>query len=343
MRCNTTLTQYYNTITSLCASCSSPCYTCASTSMTCTSCLIVSGATPSFLFNNTCVSACPNGLFADAISATCRKCDPKCFTCNNILNCSSCQKSYYLLSFYSADNVRCVSECPQGFYVSVSNNTCNLCFKDCQSCYGASEFQCLSCYPNFKMDDSRCVYFCDIQKFVDDEGYCDWCHPSCLRCSGPTDRDCLNCAAGLYYYMSSCYYGLCPAATFVADPELKICQDCQFGCRFCYSPNFCYACIYPYYLYRGWCYPSCPGNTISQLVNELVNQVQSTDGVCSDCLGGYSSRCLECDGSSCLTCNYPYYLYLNSTAMTQVNNLLVKEYCVSGCPAGTYLLLNSNP
>ncbi|KAL4463428.1 hypothetical protein ABPG72_003124 [Tetrahymena utriculariae] len=91
--------------------------------------------------NNQCVSCNSNGFFIKGIN--CLKCDSSCLTCQetNSTDCLSCSKGQYLL----VSNSTCTSSCntKNGYYIS--DNICIQCHKNCRSCDGELESNCLSC------------------------------------------------------------------------------------------------------------------------------------------------------------------------------------------------------
>jgi proprotein convertase subtilisin/kexin type 5 len=194
--------QFYNATSNQCLSCAANCRTCYGLSTSCTSCLLSSPQT--YLSNNSCLATCPAGFFTHQYSLTCRPCSPQCATCyGSAVSCMTCQANLYLLAFYNPMSPICVALCPLGFWTNFT--TCQLCSPNCKSCNGPSQYQCLSCYPNFYLDDWQCVYFCSPMKYADNIGYCDWCDPSCMECYGPTKYDCVSCGSNLYFYGNRCY------------------------------------------------------------------------------------------------------------------------------------------
>lgn len=150
--------------------CSSLCRSCAGSSVACTSCPI-NPTNQTYLFNSTCTVGCPSGFFMHLASRTCRRCDPRCSSCTEITNCLTCTHDFYLLDFYDPRHASCVPECPVGFWVN--GTTCQRCYKDCKKCYGPSEYQCLECYPNFFIEEGKCVYQCDAMMYRDrGTGHC---------------------------------------------------------------------------------------------------------------------------------------------------------------------------
>lgn len=159
---------FSNNAAGVCQSCISPCRTCLQSATICTSCDPTSNLL--MLHQSTCVLACPNGYFSHSESKSCRKCNPKCSSCSNLRNCQTCIDGYSLLNFYNPNQAECVAECPIGFWSDLQK--CQSCFKDCKSCWGPSEYQCLSCYPNFALDEFKCVWQCAPGKYRSASGYC---------------------------------------------------------------------------------------------------------------------------------------------------------------------------
>lgn len=160
----TQFNQFYDITTNSCLSCSSNCRNCFNTPTFCISCPI-STPVQTYLYSGSCLNNCPNGYFAHKYSLTCRLCNPRCASCTNFDNCLTCKPNFYILSFYSPQNAQCIAECPLGFWTNIT--ICQRCFPDCKSCYGPSEYQCLSCYPKFYLDDYKCVYSCSPMKYKD--------------------------------------------------------------------------------------------------------------------------------------------------------------------------------
>lgn len=80
---------FYN-LSNTCESCQSPCYGCTGSATFCTSCVNSTYK----LFNNSCLTGCPNGYYADS-SNVCQSCSGNCLTCSvTASNCTSCTNSY---------------------------------------------------------------------------------------------------------------------------------------------------------------------------------------------------------------------------------------------------------
>ena len=96
--------------------CVMPCRTCISNSEPdqCTSCHTTETDGYEFLpylQGNTCVSECPDGMYADKYG-TCQACFFKCATCSDVDVCTTCIDDDYTKLY----NGNCLSECPDGTY-----------------------------------------------------------------------------------------------------------------------------------------------------------------------------------------------------------------------------------
>ena len=78
--------------------------------------------------------------------------------------CATClEKEIY----YFPEENKCYSTCPIGYFKNELINQCSKCHKDCYTCYGYKETECLSCaglkylYHNVLNNESRCVDICE--------------------------------------------------------------------------------------------------------------------------------------------------------------------------------------
>ncbi|KAL4464823.1 hypothetical protein ABPG74_011384 [Tetrahymena malaccensis] len=213
-----------------CLPCDKSCSTCnGGTNLNCISCSL-----PSVLYNNQCIQNCPNPLYkdedlkqcvmdcsakypnkyADTTSSICKYCHKYCNKCTGPSNtqCQKCKSSYFKY------NNSCIEQCQQGTYLetkksSENEDDCKKCSTDCQTCYGPSSQNCLTCnlslYSLKKIDLLLCLSDCPDQ-YVKDvqnkscqtcpsstyffQGQCKQCHYTCNYCSGPFENQCLTCA-----------------------------------------------------------------------------------------------------------------------------------------------------
>ena len=174
-----------------CLSCDSNCFSCQNTTYNCTSCkfgfvlknnICISSLCPvncllcsisnlsvciqcptyQFLYNNTCLSDCPNKTYPLILSSSanksqiqnniCLDCvDPHCQTCGSETSCLTCQPPYIL------NQNKCDINCPIGAYYNSILTGCNNCNYNCSSCYGPGNDNCLTCIDGFYLKGTVCL------------------------------------------------------------------------------------------------------------------------------------------------------------------------------------------
>ena len=85
------------------------------------------------------MAECGHGFYDD--KGRCKRCMFKCLTCLGKPDvCSGCVPPYFL------EFTDCVRECPIGKFGNTKTRKCELCDKQCQTCYnGEKNYQCKSC------------------------------------------------------------------------------------------------------------------------------------------------------------------------------------------------------
>jgi len=125
-----------------CTKCDSPCRTCQITSTTCLSCVQASVTNKYLSLNNTCLSLCPDGYYADA-GNICLACTSPCSTCQlDSISCLSCSSP----RFFNSLTKTCVTSanCPFGTYADSTTSKCLACGLSCSGCTVQST-NCLAC------------------------------------------------------------------------------------------------------------------------------------------------------------------------------------------------------
>ena len=246
---------------STCSLCSSKCKTCNGTSTYCLSC-----QTPSYLFNNDCITQCPSGFYPRSLDNTCQLCDSSCITCNNAgsNNCLSCIDGYYYsptpagsclrcnltcnTCVTSANNCTsckngsylffgsCSSNCPNGYFLQLSNNACQKCDSSCLTCFSSSPNSCFSCPNGFFLTGNNCS--------------------ACLGCATceMTTNNCLTCNGSTYLNNNQCIK-TCPDGKWARTND-NTCQICNPSCKTCISPgksNSCSSCVDGSFLANSTC------------------------------------------------------------------------------------------
>ena len=310
---NCPIQTYTNFTNGSCEKCDETCLGCSGNgSLSCISC---DSSMNLYLFQSSCVNACPTGYFPNINTASCIKCDTTCLTCTGTLNnqCTSCDlnKGLFLYS-----NI-CYNGCPPRTFsnLAVYGNKCQNCDLTCQTCLGPNNNDCQSCisnYPYYYLNNRTCFTACPINTFLNDSvNQCQLCVPSCLTCNGSSSNNCLSCMSGLYLFNQSCI-DQCPF-NYYNTISNNDCQICDKTCNTCYGPlpNNCKSCFKGYNLsIFNECKTCQPGFYYS-----------STQSLCVEC----DSSCETCEGpltNQCLTCSIQFYIYDGS--------------CVSECPQSSF-------
>ena len=92
-----------------------------------------------------CIDKCLDGYYEK--DKYCKNCNSNCKTCNNSINCTSCNDKMFLIN----DTQKCLNECDISYYKNDSERKCYKCNTNCKSCSRGSENDnnyCLSCNEN---------------------------------------------------------------------------------------------------------------------------------------------------------------------------------------------------
>ncbi|KAL4508013.1 hypothetical protein ABPG72_021386 [Tetrahymena utriculariae] len=246
-----------------------------------------------------CVSTCPDPYFSEENNPDCilscsksnqfpnqitRKCEDCNIACKECFGPdeSSCKKCSINYLFLEKKNM-CSKKCPPRYFENYVNFTCDPCDKSCQTCYGGSSDQCISCYEPFFLFQNYCTDSCpqnlykdlEILKCVEDctqnksnrfanqlTKNCQFCHSACQKCIGSSNKECTKCSSSHLLLGTSCL-DTCPKGYYALykDPNLKNsvniqvtddCLKCHKNCEDCYGPSEseCRVCskgLYTYY------------------------------------------------------------------------------------------------
>lgn len=134
-----------------------------------------------------CVSACPDGFYADDFAGRCQVClaNLYCATCevvNASVLCKTCKYGYFLQA-----NRACQTSCSPTFYKNRWNNTCDPCNPACKDCSGPADSACLNCIsPKYFLSNftgGYCLPACPSIGYVTFlSTTCLACHQTCLTC-----------------------------------------------------------------------------------------------------------------------------------------------------------------
>jgi len=355
-----TARKYPNNDTFTCASCHSTCYTCTNgTANDCTSC-----QSPLFLYNNTCVTTCPDQFYGNTTTRKCEPCtNPDCLKCPTSPSvCDACIPNNG--TWLSLND--CVPTCPISLKYP-DNNTfvCESCHETCATCTDKGSNNCTSCSAPLFLYDNTCISICPDTFYGDPTTRtCETCtNPYCQKCPNGINK-CEQCIPnqGHYLHMSDCITD-CPVIKYFTNYTNFSCDACHSTCYTCTgkSSSECTSCISPRYLYNNKCQTSCPDKFHPDVIDRACipcldpncKTCDADQNICEACLASsnkylfqgvciptchvgyfhnYTARTCDMCHPTCHTCN------LTSTNCTSCNGTLYlyQNQCLSVCPAGYF-------
>lgn len=106
--------------------------------------------------NNSCLSVCPDGFYANSLNQQCTQCHSGCAFCSGagIQACTKCKNDTTVIPiqpYYKyVDYTICNITCPDGYYEKLLTLTCELCHSSCSLCDTGAE-DCQKCKNNSGM------------------------------------------------------------------------------------------------------------------------------------------------------------------------------------------------
>ncbi|KAL4456965.1 hypothetical protein ABPG74_014603 [Tetrahymena malaccensis] len=265
-------------------------------------------------------------LDVDACHSSCATCSGDTFD-----TCLTCVINASLI------NSSCV--CNPGYYPQYQQAPCltspclicQLCYKDCSTCYGPGQNQCLSCKntnsPLLFLQNFTCISgsSCNPGTYPDTSALqCLPCNQSCATCIGSSDLLCTSCSSQRYLNpinvgdtFGKCV-STCPPAKVLVGSQCVPCADTD--CIQCQNSaaNTCQLCTTDttknYLLFTNICVSDRPSD--SYYIDSAKRQIFPCISPCS--------TCSQYQGSVCLTCVTGYSLSLST--------------CVTKCPDSQYSL-----
>ncbi|ELP94370.1 hypothetical protein EIN_401330 [Entamoeba invadens IP1] len=282
---------------SVCSSCDSTCGSCDRTNGNCTTCnsgyILTDGkCTPcragTYPSGDMCVE-CPTNYYSSSGSASCRKCDTTCVTCNSTNGyCTSCQIGY-------ATNNKVCTMCAVGYYEH--NNACKQCENGTHSSTGGST-ACTPCQGGYYslIGYSECVHCADASVLAVKGG----------QYANAATNGCKLCAAGTYSEHNATSCTSCGDDTYSKEGATR-CKACLSVCNTCdKTTGECLTCYSGYQLNASQSCEICQRGTHSYGTKcddceEMKYQSEEGQSVCLAC----STNCYI-DGS-CTLCHDGYY------------------------------------
>lgn len=240
--------------------------------------------------------------------------------------------------------------CKPGTFWSHMDDKCTKCHPRCETCYGPTEDDCMSCKPDAYEEVKTCKGLsckcaatykinkytqecvseseCASGTFISFKNECEPCHETCDTCDGPEEEDCLTCVGNL----AETPEGACVCSS--TDPyqffDGTDCANCHESCKKCNGPeaNDCLSCGPNSVLEVG-------KDSESGVCKCVANFEKNEDGECviafnvvTTCPVG-CTHCLEYDYYSCLGC-------VDGARFTpdRLQDEMVLGYCE--CRSGTF-------
>ena len=324
--------------------------------------------------NNTCLSGCPKGWFANGVASTCDQCYTatsttsalgSCATCNgaNSNNCLTCHKNYFLYSPTST----CLLTCPVGYFQYPRTRSCKQCFqavasspdyeRTCATCTAELSNKCLSCLSGEYLmpTNSTCLKSCPTIGWYPrtDINECGQCYQAtdnevertCVTCTGSASTECFSCAQGNYLYSgnNTCLRS-CPDG-YYADSTTLTCKACfsissitgryNRSCKTCSGPS----------------QNECLSCFSPSLYNPKFHTCQSScscqgsfyyDSIQQAC-GSCSASCDFCTGpneSDCIYTDAVNYTCLGGESYSQQNPAAKIYGVITAATSGTTVILS---
>ena len=186
-----------------------------------------------------------------------RPCHSSCKTCSGPLesNCLSCDIAVEANPFYLY-NGKCISQCPEGTFISTDENEnkiCKKCYKNCKTCEdigNADDMKCSSCPDNNIINEQNCyqIFNSNEKNFYDPEDNTKI--TSCFQLYGKYIKDkgneCINNYEENYY---------------ISNVDTGVVSECDSNCKTCSQiSTTCTSCNGELYLQEGHCTSNCPSN-----------------------------------------------------------------------------------
>lgn len=241
----------------------------------------------------TCVSACPSGLYIDATidPTSCTHCVPPCATCTDVAICLSCVPGTFLY------NSSCLNNCPSGLTVeNPVNHECDFCDALCATCSG-SITTCTSCFGVKLLYLNQCIDSCPAP-LVPQNGTCGPCDSNCETCV--TDQfTCTSCnptSAFPFLFQTNCLSN-CPDF-YYNNAGSGICSLCSsvanLHCQNCSTESTCLSCDSGFVLLNATCINSVPPGYVN-----ISGVAHSCVGDCATC-SIVTSNCTSCIANNLL-------------------------------------------
>ncbi|EAR97832.2 hypothetical protein TTHERM_00277170 (macronuclear) [Tetrahymena thermophila SB210] len=176
-------------------------------------------------------------------------------------------------------------------YLNIMQINSLKCHSNCNTCFGESEQQCLSCKENDRLLNYECINICPEDQEWDYEK---------LQCRNIVfelkTMYCNYCISGQFCYKGSCLDSCEEGFSTQVVENQVVCEKCQQNCQSCISTDLCLRCQSPFKLQNGKCVSECE----SGFYLNNSSYCQKCHSSCSSCIGNKFNQCLSCSISSIL-------------------------------------------
>ncbi|CAH2087558.1 unnamed protein product [Euphydryas editha] len=257
-----------------------------------------------YILDGKCLATCPSGYYADKKRKECMKCPVGCASCLTTL-CLTCNSNWELNK-----KGKCVAvgtdKCSSGEFAD--GGQCTICHSDCESCFGETEANCLTCSSPALIQNHKCVSECS-RGYYSEAGRCTRCMHGCAECV--SRLNCTSCTGSLRLQSGACRTAC--AEGYYADRGT--CSKCYLSCRTCVGPrrDQCASCPPGWRLAAGECHPECP-----QGFYQTEDGCRHCHHYCRECNGSSPLHCTSCpprfmlDGGICMECLASQYFETSS-------------------------------
>ncbi|KAL4461137.1 hypothetical protein ABPG73_001250 [Tetrahymena malaccensis] len=231
----------------------------------------------------------------------CLDCDLSCSTCQNQSNeCITCAENYS----FKPNSKECI-KCNQSDKQFVDkDNVCQSCFKNCQTCNGLTENDCITCIEKyyFSLKSKQCVQ-CDLEnkQYLTDDKKCDDCSEKCLTCSGPNKDNCLTCVKDTYFQEDTNECGECKIDNKQYLDNQNKCRKCHESCKTCSASDefSCTICDTDKFFQKTQDNKKqCVKCGEKHFVDKADNFCKICSKNCLNCVGENEDQCTQCDNNT---------------------------------------------
>ncbi|EAR92769.2 EGF-like domain protein (macronuclear) [Tetrahymena thermophila SB210] len=235
--------------------------------------------------NGNCL--CQDGYYLDD-TFQCKKCPYYCKTCQNSIQCLSCNndQNYYRQSIDKSN--KC--ECQQGFYDN-AQLMCERCPLNCLSCNIKGCTECNQNNNRKAISESPTCECKDGFYQLSNSAQCQKCPQNCLTCDN--QGNCLSCDSKSNRKSISQSKNCQCQDGFYEDQNSKECKKCSQNCKICSSFDKCIQCDENQFRILNQNTSQCECNE-GYFENQATHQCQKCHNSCKQCLGPSINECSYC-------------------------------------------------